>query len=123
MSRWATRHPAFLAELNRRKTDRALAAARRIDELTLRAIEAVEKAVEGGDPGVALQWLRLRGLTDVTTRPEGPTSAAGAIEARRRSLPAHGGLQAQDRSVDELFHGRPATTEEASEVILGELGG
>ena len=55
----ARHHPAFVAELNRRKVERAENLATRTDLLTTSALEIVQRAVQEGDLSAALAWMRL----------------------------------------------------------------
>jgi hypothetical protein len=59
--RWVNRHPAFVAELNQRRIDRAAASQRRLEAIDDDALAALEEAVRG-DPGLALQWFKVRGF-------------------------------------------------------------
>jgi hypothetical protein len=117
VSRWATQHPAFVAELNRRKTERAERNARRIEELTLVAIENVGVALANGDLGTSMQWLKTFGVGSITDQPLGPTTVAAFIEARRNRLPT-----ASERVFQVLDENAGATIEAAEEAILADLG-
>jgi len=117
VSRWATKHPAFVAELNRRKTERAERNARRIEELTLVAIENVGAALADGDLGTSMQWLKTFGVGSITEQPLGPTTVAAFIEARRSRFPT-----ASERVFQLLSESEGATTEAAEEAILADLG-
>lgn len=59
VTRWGRHHPAFIAELNRRKVERAENLAIRTDLLTASALEVVQRAVQEGDLSAALAWIRL----------------------------------------------------------------
>ena len=59
VTRWARHHPAFVAELNRRKVERTENLATRTDTVTRAALEVVEQAVRAGDLSAALAWIRL----------------------------------------------------------------
>lgn len=79
VSKWATRHPEFIAETNRRRADRADRLSVRVDSVTLSALDVVAQACAEGDRAAALAWLRLVGL-------------AGVVEGERRrahSSPVH----------------------------------
>ena len=96
VARWIAAHPAFIAELNRRKADRAACTAHETLEATQLAIETVRSALSDGDVNVALKWLRLTGVyPEVTT---GPTTADQAIEEHRLSMPNKG-----DRANEHLL--------------------
>ena len=80
VTRWANYHPEFIAETNRRRTQRAELLAVRSESVTLSALDLVARACEEGDKVTALGWLRLVGL-------------AGLLEAERtrgRSSPMSG---------------------------------
>ena len=83
LSRWATSHPAFVAELNRRKRERADEHAERISEVTLHAVEVIAEALGRGDTSVALSCLRPpEPLSSGTARGrQGPSSGPAAGES------------------------------------------
>jgi len=58
VTRWARHHPAFIAELNRRRVERTENLATRTDSVTRAALEVVEQAVQAGDLSAALAWIR-----------------------------------------------------------------
>jgi hypothetical protein len=118
---WVKLLPAFEAELNRREAERALLNVKRINDLTVQVVEAVRTAVESGDLGTALQWLRIRGFDHITVPPPGPTSPDAVIEQRRQSMARRGGID--DVSITDLMKGALPTREEAIQSILEELGG
>ena len=114
VSRWATNHPAFVAELNRRKSDRADRNAQRIDDLILMSIETVARAVEDGDSSIAMAVLKQLGVNSITAL-HGPTDAESFIEERRLALTSFPG---QTAAMDEL---EGKTLERAYEEILHDL--
>jgi hypothetical protein len=116
VSRWTRHHPAFVAELNRRKVERADRNQRRIDEVTVLAIEAVAAAVAGGDIATAIQWLKIREPTTVSEQSGAPTSPEAVIERRRASFPS---MLSRLLLADE---DNGATTEDAVNAILATLG-
>lgn len=62
VTNWSTKHPAFIAERNRRRHERARLFGDRIDAITSRAVEVVGSAIESGDVGAAFTWLKQTGL-------------------------------------------------------------
>lgn len=66
VTRWCNHHPEFIAERNRRQIERAARIAVASDAVTMRAIEVVSEAIEGGDAAMALRWLRLIGTRPVS---------------------------------------------------------
>lgn len=59
VTRWVHHHPAFQAELNRRRFERLENLASRADGVTARALEVVDRAIGGGDVTAAMAWIRL----------------------------------------------------------------
>ncbi len=110
VSRWASKHPEFRAELNRRKADRAQRNMERLRTLTESAVDAVEEAIEGGDLGAALQWIKLRGLECLTETPTGATVAKREIDRHRlamrteneEALLSHMGQRTTIESMDDV---------------------
>lgn len=62
VSKWTTRHPAFVAELTRRRLARFELVADRAEAVTLDALDLVAQAIANGDTSAALSWLKLAGL-------------------------------------------------------------
>lgn len=82
VSRWVHHHPAFLAELNRRIVERAHRVTTQADELTLKAMTVLSRAIDEGDTSAAIQWLRLLGPTALSIQsrePDRPLSAEAVI--------------------------------------------
>ena len=121
VSRWASRHPAFRAELKQRKADRAARNAERLQRLTEGALDAVEAAIAEGDAGSAFQWLRLSGLDAVPVTFNGPTTTEGVIESYRCAM----GNPADDAL--KMLMGNRSTNEAMDEILRGladtDLGG
>ena len=115
ITRWANSHPAFVAELNRRKSERAELSRIRIAEVTDRALKALIEAIDGGDTRTAVEWLKLTNVVVHISAKSGPTSSKAVIEARRRQLPELGG---PEEALDQMS-GR--TLERALETIADEL--
>lgn len=115
VTRWSTRHPAFIAEMNRRRVASAEATRQRVELLTMRSIELVGQAINEGDTNLAMQWLRLHGTGSATAEPAVLTEASDIIEERRLALPDPGGPEAMADLVAER------STERAMQVIAWEL--
>jgi hypothetical protein len=115
VSRWATKHPAFVSEMNLRKRERAEETIHRVSEVTLAALDCVAHSVSEGNVRAAIQWLRHFGLGPVMPMSYGPTTSPEYIEWRRRMLSPVDDLTSQ---VD-IIEGR--TTERALDVIIEEL--
>ncbi len=58
VTRWMHHHPAFIAELNRRRLERANHLVTQTARTTAKAMQLVESAIDGGDIQAALAWLR-----------------------------------------------------------------
>lgn len=86
VARWVRRHPAFIAEVNRRRLDRARSNEHALGEIDRKALATLREAMESGGPDLALRWLKLRGLTVVASGPAGPTDPLAVIEARQNAL-------------------------------------
>jgi len=84
VTRWVSHHPAFIAELNRRKIERVREHERAVAELTRAAVATVGKAVADGDVRAAVDWLRLVGLAPLL--PALPTEPEDIIEREREGL-------------------------------------
>jgi hypothetical protein len=90
---WRHRHPAFIAEVNRRRKEVWEAASERLRGLLTRAVEVLAEDLEGEDRRLrqqaAVHLLRAVGLYGENHRPTGPTTAeafeesAAFAEARR----------------------------------------
>ena len=59
VTRWARHHPAFQAELNRRRQERAERIADRMSDVALAALDVIADSVSGGDVVTALACIRL----------------------------------------------------------------
>lgn len=62
MTSWRLYNPYFQAELNRRRKEVWGAAVDRFRSLLLKALDAIEKALQQGDAGTALEVLKMAGL-------------------------------------------------------------
>jgi delta 1-pyrroline-5-carboxylate dehydrogenase len=92
---WRHYHPAFIAEVNRRRMEVWEAAVDRLRGLLVRAIEVLAEDLDAEDRRLrqqaAVHVLRAVGLYGEHHRPTGPTTAeeaegASALEEMRRSL-------------------------------------
>jgi hypothetical protein len=115
VSRWATRHPAFIAEVNRRRLERAEATRSRVEILTMRSIELVAAAINDGDAALAMQWLRIHGTSSGTAIPALLTHATDIIEERRLALPDESGFEAIADGIADR------STERAVDAIVADL--
>lgn len=84
VTKWATKHPAFIAERNRRANERARLVAERVESVTTRAIEVVGNAIEEGNLSAAFTWLKQAGSlnTEVSSKPSDPSAVLDAIADR-----------------------------------------
>lgn len=98
VTRWVNHHPAFIAELNQLRSDAVREAQEDIKRTTQNAIDLVSSAIDGGDVGVALRWLRLGTMSSLTAQPPGSAEPNQVVESVRRSLPSAilAMLQAED---------------------------
>jgi hypothetical protein len=78
VSKWARGHPAFKAELARRRLERHQQHADRLRDLDAAALESVDARIRENDAEFALKWLKLRGLEQPA--PTGLTDADEIIE-------------------------------------------
>lgn len=115
VSRWTTKHPAFVAELNRRKRERSEETALRIRQTTLKALETVSVEIEEGDVGLSMRWLALFGRDCLNPPIDDPTTPRDVVEHRRLELSLGGDALALLDSMD----GR--TTDRAEQEILIDL--
>jgi hypothetical protein len=88
VTKWASHHPEFVAELNRLRTDAAAQTEAQIARITGAALECVEEAVKGGDLASAFKWLRLISPTGAAVAPAGPISSSQVVEQTRREMPS-----------------------------------
>jgi hypothetical protein len=79
VSRWATKHPAFVAELNRRKRERAEESACQIADITSTALGSVGAAIQAGDASLAMQWLKQFGRDAIRAIAHEPTTPKGLL--------------------------------------------
>jgi hypothetical protein len=115
VSRWVTKHPSFVAEINRRRRDRAIENGIKISNVTVAALGLVEEAVVAGDLAIAIRWLMRFGPAALASHEQLPVSADEVIEQRRRALPFGGELGEMLDSLD----GR--TTAQVCELIVEEM--
>jgi hypothetical protein len=74
VSRWASKHPAFRAEMNRMRKELLDQRTDRIRKIDALALEIIARRVEDQDEAAAMQWVKLRrlGVADVSSI--GPTT-------------------------------------------------
>lgn len=80
VSGWVSTHPAFQAELNRRRQELNEGRAARLRELDEAALNALAARLDDGDPEYAMKWLKLRGLGNPVHGAVGSTDAESIIE-------------------------------------------
>jgi hypothetical protein len=81
VSKWSAGHPAFQAELNRRRAEINVQRAARLRELDAAALDAVAAQLETNDAEFAMKWLKLRGLDTAAAHVvTGPTDAERIID-------------------------------------------
>ena len=84
VSKWVSGHPAFQAELNRRRLELNAQRAARLRELDEAALDAIAHQLETTDPEFAIKWLKLRGINSSIHPAPGPTDAEEIIDERYR---------------------------------------
>ena len=90
VSKWRNHHPGFKAELNTRRRELNHERADRIRDLDAQALATVAEAIDDGNVGVALAWVKSRKLHAVDVDAIGPTDADAMVKTRAakiRSLP------------------------------------
>ena len=80
VTRWVHHHPEFKAELNRRRLERLEIVSARSEGVTDRAIDVVGQAIDEGNVGTALAWLRMT-LTPSWSMPRNGTSSLKPLTA------------------------------------------
>jgi hypothetical protein len=91
VTRWVHHHPAFQAELNRRRLERLERLAARADSVTVTALDVIAQAIDTGDVASALAWIRMT-YTHVraTSKPEStsklPLTPAEVIQRETETL-------------------------------------
>ena len=91
VSAWKLHNPAFRAELNRQRAELWDGSQDRLRSMVPRALDVISDALEGEDAAkVAVQLLRLAGLSGAQVGEIGPTTPQGVVdeEIRRRHDPA-----------------------------------
>jgi hypothetical protein len=106
VTKWASRHPAFVAEMNRRRGERTDAVADAVLDVTLKAVGVARSAVEAGDADAALAWLKLAGV--------GGFVAAHNAERLHRPATSDAELDRQARAHDD--------SHSAAAIVLGQEG-
>ena len=90
VTRWVHHHPAFVAELNRRRFERLELISKRCHQVTLRAMDLVEAEIEEGGLSAALNWLRIapvfvRASAQPPNRIDRSMTASGIIDQATES--------------------------------------
>jgi len=85
VSKWVSGHPAFQAELNRRRLELNEQRVARLRELDEAALDAIAHQLETTDPEFAIKWLKLRGINSSIHPAAGPTDAEEIIDSRYRA--------------------------------------
>jgi hypothetical protein len=88
VTRWAMHHPAFVAEVNRIRSDARRAMVSQMDRITSAALSAIEIAVGSGDVASALKWLRIVSLEELIARPIGALESTSVVASVRASMPS-----------------------------------
>ncbi len=97
LSEWRNHHPAFIAEMNRRRVEVWGAALQRLQALLGRAVEVLAEDLDAEDSRLrqqaAIHVLRAMGLYGEVFRrygePAGPTTPEGVAEAMNRASRPH----------------------------------
>ncbi len=75
---WCNKNITFIAEWNRRRTQRLSAAGERLHEVTVAALDAVAESINDGDTAAALTFIRIVGVKHLLSAAQpGPTSPMG----------------------------------------------
>ena len=75
---WCNRNVVFIAESNRRRRQRLVAAGERLHEATGAALDAVAESISGGDTAAALALIRVVGVEHLLLAAQpGPTTPMG----------------------------------------------
>ena len=82
VSRWANHHPAFIAEMNRRRRELLAESADRIRRLDNLALRSVQERIENGDPGAADAWIKTRDVAKIANSIAGLTDGNEIIQQR-----------------------------------------
>ncbi len=89
VSRWANHHPAFRAELNQRRIDRARRHQESLDGITTAALEVIKSAIEEGDQAIALQWVKVVGVSSAVEGSQEAGLPETLIENHRLRMRTH----------------------------------
>jgi aryl-alcohol dehydrogenase-like predicted oxidoreductase len=101
VSKWASGHPAFQAELSRRRQELNEQRVARLRELDEAAFDAVARQLDTSDPEFAIKWLKLRGINSSIHPALGPTDAEEIINQRYRARLASA---RSDTAVDQVLN-------------------
>ena len=75
---WCNKNITFIAEWNRRRTQRLAAAGERLHEVTVAALDVLAESINAGDTASALAFIRLVGVDHLLSAAQpGPTSPMG----------------------------------------------
>lgn len=122
VSRWATRHPGFMAALAEYRAMLAAVEADRIRSLRARALAIVDRDIDNADMATALQVLRALATSGVsaTALPSAETILANTIATSPRPEPTPFGMKPLHEMIDEL-NGCDRGAAEADRVALLRL--
>ncbi|MCP4306651.1 MAG: hypothetical protein GY788_17620 [bacterium] len=81
VSKWANHHPAFQAELNKRRSELASQRADQIRHIDAVALDRLEERIVEGDPKAVDTWIKARGLHRVDTTDTGEIDPDAIIDA------------------------------------------
>ena len=112
VTRWVNHHPAFIAEMNRLRTDTTNRMQAKIAQVTESALEVVQTAVAAGDLQTAQWWLRLVPPSLVSA--VGPTESVDVVESVRAGMRSPLLAEAMPAGLEQ-------TTEEAERMISERL--
>jgi len=75
---WCNKNITFIAEWNRRRTQRLAAAGERLHAVTVAALDAVAESINDGDTAAALTFIRIVGVKHLLSAAQpGPTTPMG----------------------------------------------
>jgi hypothetical protein len=84
VSHWLHHHPGFIAAVNSRRAELWEELSNTIRALASKALAVLARELDGDDAlGVAIQVLRLAGVTGQSGAPIGPTTAEEVLESQR----------------------------------------
>jgi transposase len=101
VSKWVSGHPAFQAQLNRRRRELYEQRTAQLRELDEAALDAVAHQLETKDPEFAIKWLKLRGINGSIHPTLAPTDADEIIDGQYRTRAQRARSDAVGQSIDE----------------------